>query len=62
MENLAIEKKRADRKKRREESQKEHHNLLFMDEKLWDDLSSDTDEGNITEEDEEMFSPKRIKK
>lgn len=60
MENLVIEKKRADRKKKREERQKEPHNLLFMDENLWDELSSDTDDGNVTEE-EEICSPKRIK-
>lgn len=61
MEKLVIEKKRAERKKKREERQKEPHNLLFMDEGLWDELSSDTDEGNITEE-EEFCSPKRVKK
>jgi hypothetical protein len=62
--NLDIRKKREERRKRREEYEKEPKNLLFMDENMWNDMSS-SDEGHITEEDEgpaTLMSPKRIKK
>jgi hypothetical protein len=60
---LDIRKKREERRKRREEYEKEPKNLLFMDENLWNELSS-SDEGGVTEEDEDpevLLSPKRIK-
>ncbi|XP_055846173.1 box C/D snoRNA protein 1 [Episyrphus balteatus] len=54
LEKELIEKKRAERRIKREQLEKEPSNYLFSDEKLWDEISSssDSDGGNITEEEE----------
>ncbi|XP_055630523.1 box C/D snoRNA protein 1 [Toxorhynchites rutilus septentrionalis] len=65
IDKLTIAKKREERKKRKELSEVEPANLLFSDESLWNQYSSDSG-GQETEEEmdtvnEESFSPKRIK-
>ncbi|XP_058832955.1 box C/D snoRNA protein 1 [Topomyia yanbarensis] len=60
---LEINKKREERRMKKEAASIEPVNLLFSDENLWSQYSSDSD-GEMTEEEkdiEEMFSPKRIK-
>ncbi|XP_055914846.1 box C/D snoRNA protein 1 [Eupeodes corollae] len=54
LEKKLIEQKRAERRLKREQLEKEPSNYLFSDEKLWDEISSssDSDGGNITEEEE----------
>lgn len=72
LERLQIAKKQKERKKRRMEYDQEPQNYLFANEKMWDLMSSsDEDDGNVTEEEdnvackkikEEFLSPpKRIK-
>lgn len=64
IDKLEIAKKREDRKKKREAASVEPANLLFSDESLWNQYSSDSD-GQMTEEEgdpeKKVFSPKRIK-
>ncbi|XP_053684241.1 box C/D snoRNA protein 1 [Sabethes cyaneus] len=66
IDRLEIDRKREERRKKKQTAEKEPVNLLFSDENLWKQYSSDSD-GVVTEEemdadqDEVEFSPKRIK-
>ncbi|XP_058462815.1 box C/D snoRNA protein 1 [Malaya genurostris] len=58
---LEIDRKREERRRKKELNNAEPINLLFSDENLWNQYSSDSD-GQVTEEEEgEVFSPKRLK-
>lgn len=63
IDKLEIARKREVRRKKREAASVEPANLLFSDESLWNQYSSDSEDGQVTEEEEdgEMQSPKRIK-
>lgn len=65
IDKLEIARKREIRRKKRETANVEPANLLFSDESLWNQYSSsDSEDGRVTEEEEEdgeMQSPKRIK-
>lgn len=62
IDKLEIARKREIRRKKREAASTEPANLLFSDESLWNQYSSDSEDGQVTEEEDgEMQSPKRMK-
>lgn len=66
IDKLKIDRKREERRKKQQAANDEPANLLFSDERLWNQYSSDSD-GVVTEEEidskeeEAVLSPKRIK-
>ncbi|XP_055535923.1 box C/D snoRNA protein 1 [Wyeomyia smithii] len=66
IDRLEINRKRDERRKKKQDAEHEPLNLLFSDERLWNQYSSDSD-GMVTEEetdaneDNTILSPKRIK-